>query len=168
MDPIERRAKVQGQGAERIAHAARHLFRQPFVPLPHFLGRIPIGPRLLAAYLFRTGPCETFTSDGNRVGVGASTFEHIIKFARGRIDDDGCRRKTVWKGDLGWCLRLDLRSRPAIFDGYGRVLVSARLSLARNRLSRSGRPLVPSLGRRQSEKILSPLKKGLRLACPVQ
>src|SRR5262249_44290661 len=124
---------------------------------------------LLAANLFRAGPCETFTSDGNRIGIRASTFEHIVKFACGRIDDDRCWRKAVWKGDQGWCLRLDLGTGPAVFArGNGRVLVAAGLSLARNRLGRSDRPLVASRGRRLPEKILGPWKKGLRLACPVQ
>src|SRR5262249_24603329 len=86
--------KIHGPGAQRIVGSRRYavgIFGKLGPPHDHVLGRRPLRPLDLAAYLGDSRPVEAPLADRHAVADRITLAQDIVEGARAGIDDDRAR-----------------------------------------------------------------------------
>src|SRR5262249_51813520 len=109
-------AQVERHRPERIFDAASHLLRELRIAFTHFGGRVPLPPRLVAAFCLFPLPVVPPPARQDRPFVCLAVTANAVGFAATRVDDNGVGRVVIGKADHRWRLRRDLRTSATIAD----------------------------------------------------
>src|SRR6185437_13696798 len=107
VNPIERRAQIDGAGAQRVIDAARHVARQVGPPRQHLRRRCPARPFLLGGDAVDAAPAKTVAADADAVAQRLAVGQHQIKPPLGGVHHNGARRVVAVEIDGGARNRAD-------------------------------------------------------------